>query len=938
MGQMIEAFDWIQTPLGVPDTWPPCLRTALGMVLSCKLPMLLCWGPELIQLYNDAYKNVLSRFSGQPMVLGRPAGVCCQKIWPQVGPAIDKVFTEGKSVLTENFVFTFEHDGARQESCWTLSASPAYDDLGEIAGVLLIFNETTESPNSRRQVPQLLQHDQALNPEMDFANKELAETNVALTTANTEIQAVKKQSGESEDKYKTLFQLSPLPMWVSKPGAWKILDVNETAIKKYGYSREEFLGMTLLDLRPAEDIPKFLAAQERVEKFKELQFVGTFRHLKKDGSLMTVEIYGHYFQYLGEQNMLSVANDVSEKEKALGLLKEKDDRLTTATAIAKLGYWQVDADGNNCYWSEEVFNIWRVGADTDITDWNCLLDKVHPEDRHLFGSKREALLGAFKDIDLEYRLVMPNSAVKWVREIGKVSRDKEGRPLQIHGTVQDITSRKLLALSLQESNERFQYAARLTSQAIWEWDATKPEIFTEYGYRELFGYKLRDNVGEVAFWRSKVHPEDYDRIWAIMEASRLNPSVHDWTIEYRFRKSDGQYLYLKEKAILLRDEHGATIKMIGAMHDITRRKHEERRLKLLESVITNTRDAVLVTLAEPLDVLGPAIVYANESFAQMTGYSVGELLGKTPRILQGPRSDKEELRRLKQALHNQEACEINIVNYRKNGEEYWVNISVSPVKDESGVVSHFIAIQRDITQKKKEEAEFKLFTDDLYKRNQELQQFGYMVSHNLRSPVANIIGIADLLELDKEDPGTVEKCTADLKLSVNRLDDVIRDLSKILSISDNAVQLTKERIDLSEILAEVVADLRDTIKRFDVEIACPHSPFIIVSHKAYLYSIFYNLISNSIKYRSENKPKIRVEINPDGDNIFIRFSDNGVGIDLSRHSEDIFKPYRRFHLGIEGKGLGLFLVKSHVEAIDGKISILSKPGEGTTFIIVLPAS
>src|SRR5690606_5107526 len=119
--------------------------------------------------------------------------------------------------------------------------------------------------------------------------------------------------------------------------------------------------------------------------------------------------------------------------------------------------------------------------------------------------------------------------------------------------------------------------------------------------------------------------------------------------------------------------------LISVSRDITAQKEEEQKLKLLESVITNTNDAVMITEAEPFDEPGPRIIYVNEAFTKMTGYTSKEVIGKTPRILQGPNSDRTELARLGKALRNWESCEITVVNYKKNGEEFWINMSVTPV-------------------------------------------------------------------------------------------------------------------------------------------------------------------------------------------------------------------------------------------------------------------
>ena len=378
--------------------------------------------------------------------------------------------------------------------------------------------------------------------------------------------------------------------------------------------------------------------------------------------------------------------------------------------------------------------------------------------------------------------------------------------------------------------------------------------------------------------------------------------------------------------------------MVGAMHDITIRKSQEHHLKLLESVITNTTDAVLITEAYPFDELGPQIIYVNEAFSKMSGYSSEEVIGKTPRMFQEPNSNFLELKKVSDSIRDSKPCEIVTINYRKNAEEYYCNMSISPIMDAKGTATHFISIQRDITNRIQEEKQLKNFADDLYKHNQELQQFAYVVSHNLRSPVANIMGLASLLEMDYNDPETVERCTKDLQTSVHSLDTVIRDLSNILSITDGSVELTKEKLDLAELIYGIKKDLSDVISKCKVIINIPLEHYIIKSHKAYLYSIFYNLISNAIKYRSDKTPVITITCKLMHDAILISLADNGMGIDLNRNQHDLFKPYKRFNTGIEGKGLGLFLVKSHVEVLKGTIDIESRLGSGTTFHIKMPVN
>tara|TARA_R110002126_G_scaffold152203_3_gene299296 strand:+ start:4979 stop:6757 length:1779 start_codon:yes stop_codon:yes gene_type:complete len=151
----------------------------------------------------------------------------------------------------------------------------------------------------------------------------------------------------------------------------------------------------------------------------------------------------------------------------------------------------------------------------------------------------------------------------------------------------------------------------------------------------------------------------------------------------------------------LKNDSNSVFAIVCRSRDITEIVNEKERLKLFENVIINTNDAVLITEAEPLDEPGPKIVYVNAAFTKMTGYEAYEVIGKTPRILQGPNSDKAALAELGKAIRNWQSYEITTINYKKNGEEFWINFSCTPVANEKGWYTHWIAIERDVTEEKK---------------------------------------------------------------------------------------------------------------------------------------------------------------------------------------------------------------------------------------------
>jgi PAS domain S-box-containing protein len=140
--------------------------------------------------------------------------------------------------------------------------------------------------------------------------------------------------------------------------------------------------------------------------------------------------------------------------------------------------------------------------------------------------------------------------------------------------------------------------------------------------------------------------------------------------------------------------------LVASWRDITERKQAEERLRLLESVVVNVNDAVLITAATLIEEPGPRIVYVNEAFTRMTGYSLEEVLGKTPRLLQGAKTDRAALFQIRAALQARQPVEVELINYRKDGSEFWVEMGITPVADDLGKYTHFVALQRDITERK----------------------------------------------------------------------------------------------------------------------------------------------------------------------------------------------------------------------------------------------
>lgn len=484
-----------------------------------------------------------------------------------------------------------------------------------------------------------------------------------------------------------------------------------------------------------------------------------------------------------------------------------------------------------------------------------------------------------------------------------------------------------------ESNERYDIVAKATSDTIWDWKIEDDSFIWNKGIQGVFGYK-KEEIGKTSkWWFERIHPEDSLKM-SVKLYSFLEQKTEKWQDEYRFQCADGTYKYVFDRGFLVKDKEGKPIRMIGAIQDITKQKEEEQRLRLLETVITQSKDAVMITNIDTSSEVIPNIIFVNSAFTDMTGYKANEVIGKSPVMFFGPKSDILEFDKLKTAIQDYKECFIETISYKKNGEEFWINFSMIPVTNKDGEHSHWISIQRDVTEEKNKVKEREQLIRELTQNNKDLKQFSYITSHNLRAPLSNLTGLLNLVEdMPIENPELKEIIDGFSK-STHLLNETINDLVKVVIIKDNP-SIQKEKVLIKEIFENVfnqlsfLIGLHKPILKIDLE-----EVTILNINKSYLESIFLNLLTNAIKYRSEGK-QLRVSISSKvvDDDLILTFKDNGIGIDLVRNKDKIFGLYQRFHNHPDSKGLGLYLVKSQVEAMSGTINVISTVGKGTTFTI-----
>ncbi len=486
---------------------------------------------------------------------------------------------------------------------------------------------------------------------------------------------------------------------------------------------------------------------------------------------------------------------------------------------------------------------------------------------------------------------------------------------------------------ISDSIERYNIVAKATSDTLWDWKIQEDEFLWSKGIQGVFGY-ANEAIGATSkWWFDRIHPEDSLKM-SVKLYSFLEQKTERWQDEYRFQCADGTYRYVFDRGFLVKDEAGRAIRMIGAIQDITKQKEEEQRLRLFETVITQTKDAVVITDTSDLEDKLPNIVFVNPAFTKMTGFKAKEVIGKSASLLMGPKSDPNELGQLLRALQSLSECFVEIICHKKNNEAYWANFSMIPIFNKDGDHTHWISIQRDITDEKNQEKEKEQLIRELTQNNKDLKQFSYITSHNFRAPLSNLTGLLHLLEDIPIENDELREIIIGFSKSTKLLNETIEDLVKVVIIKDNP-SIQKENVRVIEVVENVLFQLNNQIKQYKPILSIDVDKSVTLQiNKAYLESILLNLLSNALKYRSSDRvTEIVIRIAEIDAQIQVEITDNGIGIDLQKNEDKIFGLYQRFHNCPDSKGLGLYLVKSQVEAMGGTISVTSAVDKGTTFNI-----
>lgn len=545
---------------------------------------------------------------------------------------------------------------------------------------------------------------------------------------------------------------------------------------------------------------------------------------------------------------------------------------------------------------------------------------AHPDDLRLNRKFIADLFrGKHKNIKLEHRFIHKNGSVIWAIISMSAIHNDQGEILHFVTQVEDITERKKNEFLLLEHKNLLEQSHIIGKIGSWK---INPNDMTVVWSDNLI--KLLDveeyQPHSLEFSLDNYVQEGDRKMMSDAFESAINEGISfDLEIEILTHTKNLKWMRMIGVPEF---ENGKCIRLSGLIQDIAESRRLQLELSLSEEIFRTTFEHAAIGMIV-VDLNGN-LQKANPKICEILGYGEKEILEKTVFDFMHPEDMESTRILLEKTIATKEGFKMEKRCQHSNGSYIWIYEAVAAVKNDAGELMHFVAQIQDISDKKQ-------MTENLTEHNNRLINFAHIVSHNLRSHTSNISMLLDLAQQD--DPDLIKnEYYRNVKLVSDNMNETIQQLSEIVEINSK-VSSTLSSQNLLKIVKKAIKTVDPLVAKNKVKIELEVDGNIhVLAVQAYMESIILNLITNAIKYRSPDRQALLgITSGTTGDYAFLRFVDNGLGINLERYGSKLFGMYKTFHSHPEARGIGLFISKNQIEAMGGKIEVESEVNVGTTF-------
>ena len=632
--------------------------------------------------------------------------------------------------------------------------------------------------------------------------------------------------------------------------------------------------------------------------------------------------------------------------------RKNQENLARVNEIAKIGTWEIDFISDKTYWSKKTKEIFEVSEEYSPILNDFIRFAGIGEDKARMILAIESALHSGTDYDMDLQIRTETGKTKWVRTIGH-AEFSEGKCTRLFGIFQDIEERRRIEDNLVLSELMFRGAfenngigmALVSSEG--KWLKVNRKLCGMLGYSEIEFYSLT--------FQDITHPEDLEKDLSYVKQI-LDKEIESYKMEKRYFKKDGSIIWINLSVSSVRDKFENFLYFVSQIEDITEKKFAEQSLISINYEMKQIFDSATQVAIIKTDLQGVITVFSKGA-ENLFGYSEEELVGKyTPEILHDKEDTEKRSKELSELYKKEikgfdtfsevakrESYDSRIWKYRrKDGTIFPAQMIITAVKGFDSKLSGFLGIGTDVSGAQEylerledTKVQLEILADQLGRKNAQLLNYAHITSHNLRAPTSNLISLVELIE-EAESEEEIRSLVGKFKISVDYLKETLDSLVEVLKIQEGSKRkIETVRFDL--ILKKILRILEGQILETSAEIRSDFSQLEEFEYdKTYLESILLNLISNSIKYRSPHRiPKIDIRTEISEGKYLLIVEDNGLGIDLKRYQNKLFGLHKTFHRHPDARGVGLFLTKSQIEALNGRIYAESEMDHGTKMIIEL---